>query len=103
MTIPAERSRATKYAQDFMRDLLDPKVTPRVPSGVREMARRILKHFPSAFDLQIAHQNNPELWGPAPATTEPGYETYDAYRDSRIALYRELRPSRHKRSRKSRR
>ena len=52
MTVPDERRNAVTSARMFLLDLLDPKVTPRVPSSVRRRAARILKHYPSDFDMQ---------------------------------------------------
>lgn len=46
MTLPDERYRAVKSARDFLRDLLDPKKTPRVPREVRRRAASVLKHYP---------------------------------------------------------
>lgn len=51
MTIPAERTRAVLRTADFLSDLLDPEKTPRVPTAVREQARMLLRHYPSAFEL----------------------------------------------------
>lgn len=46
MTIPCERQRSLRYARDFLRDLLDPKKTPRVPKAIRREAYYRLKHYP---------------------------------------------------------
>lgn len=62
MTLPDERTRAVLYARQFLRDLLDPKATPRVPRAVRERARRLLKHFPSSFDLRQSAKELPRVW-----------------------------------------
>lgn len=63
MTIPKERSMAIENAELFLRDLLNPKATPKVPREVRERARRVLRHFPSRFEMMLAKKKNPELWG----------------------------------------
>ena len=52
MTIPDERFSALVTARRFLLDLLDPKVTPKVPSLVREGAARVLRHYPSQYDLE---------------------------------------------------
>ncbi len=52
MTLPDERYRAIVYAQSFLRDLLDPKKTPRVPKAIRREAYYRLKHFPSEFEVE---------------------------------------------------
>jgi hypothetical protein len=49
MTLPVERTRAVELAERFLSDLLDPKVTPRVPMAIRERARGVLRHYPSAY------------------------------------------------------
>lgn len=51
MTLPFERRFAVTNARQFLRDLLDPKLTPRVPLSVRKRAGRLLKHYPSEFDM----------------------------------------------------
>lgn len=51
MTIPEERYRAIFKARDFLRDLLDPKKTPKVPKAIRTEAYWCLRHFP--WDLHI--------------------------------------------------
>lgn len=52
MTLPDERYSALVTTRQFLRDLLDPKVTPKVPSLVREGAARCLRHYPSSHDLE---------------------------------------------------
>lgn len=68
MTISTERTRAVQLARNFLRQLLDRKETPRVPPAVREQASRVLRHFPSDFDLHVAAQAQPATWAdPEPA------------------------------------
>lgn len=62
MTLPFERYRAVKYAREFLLDLLNPKVTPRVPKSVRKEAHRVLRHFPLPFEMDMAAQQAPELF-----------------------------------------
>jgi hypothetical protein len=52
MTLPDERSRAVLQALAFLRDLLDRQKTPRVPREVRDRAGRILKHYPTHYDMR---------------------------------------------------
>lgn len=54
MTTPAERTRAVLSTEEFLAELLDPRKTPRVPSALRERARRLLRHYPTAFELASA-------------------------------------------------
>lgn len=51
MTLPNERTRAIRNARNFLRKLLDPKQSPRVPKSIRKEAYWALKHFPSDFDI----------------------------------------------------
>ena len=46
MTLPDEEARAIDAVRQFMFELLDPKLTPRVPKAIRQQARRLLKHYP---------------------------------------------------------
>lgn len=51
MTVPIERKNAVIQTEKFLMDLANPKVTPRVPKDIREEARRLLRHYPSKFDM----------------------------------------------------
>jgi hypothetical protein len=53
MTLPIERTYAISNAREFLRSLLDPKQTPRVPKKIRSIARSVLKHYPSNFDMDM--------------------------------------------------
>ena len=56
MTLPDERYRSVKYAQEFLSRLAGGEY-PRVPKAVRDEARSILRHYPSTWDMQrTAHQ-----------------------------------------------
>lgn len=61
MTMPDERYRAIKYAREFLRSLLDPKKTPRIPKSVRKEAGRVLRHFPGEFDMERIAEKAPEI------------------------------------------
>jgi hypothetical protein len=54
MTIPSERTRAVNNTYDFLRDLIDPKKTPRVPKDIRARASRLLRHYPGRWDMEMA-------------------------------------------------
>lgn len=62
MTMPDERTRAVVNTHKFLRDLLDPKATPKVPKHIREKARRLLKHYPSAFHLLRAAEQDKDIF-----------------------------------------
>ena len=53
MTLPDERYRAIVWTREFLRDLLDPKKTPKVPKGIRRQAYACLKHYPGTSDLDV--------------------------------------------------
>ena len=63
MTLPDERTRAVANTRDFLFNLLDPRMTPRVPREVREQASRCLRHYPGTYDLIQASNRAPEIWG----------------------------------------
>ena len=62
MTIPAERTRAVAQTEKFLLELLDPKVTPRIPKRIRDQARHCLRHYPTATELSITANKCPEYW-----------------------------------------
>lgn len=53
MTVPVERTNAVIHTEKFLYDLLDPKKTPRVPKDVRAQARRLLRHYPSGYHMNV--------------------------------------------------
>jgi len=52
MTLPIERTNAVLYTEQFLKDLMDPKKTPGVPRAVREEAQRLLRHYPSKYNMK---------------------------------------------------
>lgn len=62
MTLPDERYRAVRWAREFMYELMDPKKTPGVPKALREQARAVLRHYPSAWDMDQAATASPDLF-----------------------------------------
>ena len=61
MTLPDERYRSIDHAALFLQQLCNPTVTPRVPKYVRDEARRILRHYPSRWDLQQLSEAAPHV------------------------------------------
>ena len=51
MTLPNERTQAVLRVERFLMDLCNPKKYPRVPKAVREEASRLLKHYPSQYNM----------------------------------------------------
>jgi hypothetical protein len=54
MTLPDERYRAVKWAEEFLLKLSDPKQTPRIPKEIRQQAWSILRHYPNNWDMDNA-------------------------------------------------
>lgn len=63
MTLPYERGRSVNTTREFLYKLLDPKETPRVPRKIRKWAGMCLRHFPHEFEIGMAQEKQPELWG----------------------------------------
>lgn len=63
MTIPLERTRTVIGTREFLRALMNPKETPRVPLAVRQQARSLLKHYPSRWDIERLAAILPTSWG----------------------------------------
>lgn len=63
MTLPDERTRSVRNARNFLRSLLDPKKTPRVPKAIRREAYWCLRHFPSDFDIEMMLEGDSEVFG----------------------------------------
>jgi len=63
MTLPDERRSAVSSVRQFLRDLIDPKKTPKVPAEIRKRARELLKHYPAEYDLNLAAKGAPDVFG----------------------------------------
>jgi len=61
MTMPYERKRAVIQTEEFLRGLC--RDIPRVPKAVREEARRLLRHYPSAYYMDEAAEQCPGIFG----------------------------------------
>jgi len=61
MTLPYERYNAVKWTEKFLKELLDPKQTPRVPRLIRERAYALLKHYPGGYNLDVIATKCPEV------------------------------------------
>jgi hypothetical protein len=62
MTLPDERYRAVKMAEQLLRELCDPNLTPRVPKIVRQRALGCLRHYPSTWDLDRVAEARPDVF-----------------------------------------
>lgn len=63
MTLPYERKRAVTYTEKFLIDLCNPAATPRVPKDVRDRARALLRHYPSKYEMDVAAEKAPNIFG----------------------------------------
>ena len=61
MTLPIERTNAVLNVERFLMDLRDPKKYPRVPKAVREEASRLLRHYPSKYNMKYISTSFEEL------------------------------------------
>jgi hypothetical protein len=64
MTLPDERYRAIKWAEQFLKDLMDSSKTPRVPKQIRQQARSILRHYPGEYYLEQLARARPDIITP---------------------------------------
>jgi hypothetical protein len=62
MTLPDERYRAVKRAEQLLKDLCDPTKTPRVPKSIRGQASSILRHYPGSWDMDVAAHCCPSIF-----------------------------------------
>ena len=60
MTLPDERYRAVKNTMEFLIRLSAGEY-PRVPKGVQEEARSLLRHYPGTFDLDQLERAAPHV------------------------------------------
>lgn len=71
MTLPDERTRSLQKTREFLRSLLDPKKTPKVPKSVRQEAYSCLKHFPWDLHIDKVSKKNPDEFAPTERDEEP--------------------------------
>ena len=62
MTLPDERYRAVQQARRLLEELCNPKMTPRIASGIRDRARGALRHYPSDWDMDRAAHHAPSVF-----------------------------------------
>ena len=67
MTLPYERYHAVSRTEKFLKDLCDPKVTPRVPQAIREQAYYCLRHYPGKYYMDVVATVSPNVF----ETTDP--------------------------------
>lgn len=64
MTTPWERTRAVLQTREFLSELACASAKSGVPVYVRREATRLLRHYPSPSDMNIAHLGVPIWFGP---------------------------------------
>ncbi len=62
MTLPDERYRAVKMAEQLLKDLCDRTITPRVPKIIRQRASECLRHYPSNLDMNRVANGAPDVF-----------------------------------------
>jgi hypothetical protein len=62
MTLPVERYRAVLNVESFLLDLCGQEITPGVPSVIRQEAARLLKHYPTRYEMVQAAKAAPNLF-----------------------------------------
>ncbi len=62
MTLPDERYRAVRMAEQLLKDLCDSSVTPRVPKIIRQRASGCLRHYPGSWDMQRVAEAAPDVF-----------------------------------------
>ena len=60
MTLPDERYRALRCGHQLLLDLLNSKVTPKVPKYMRQRAANILRHYPDSYHFTKIVEKMPE-------------------------------------------
>ena len=71
MTMPAERTRAILQTREFLKEL---QHMPRQFKAVRAEARRLLRHYPDASDIDMSRNGFFEVFGPTAVDKEQGTE-----------------------------
>lgn len=64
MTLPDERYWAIRKTEQFLSELCEPALTPRVPKYVRDRARNLLRHYPHEIDLERMAEKSPQIISP---------------------------------------
>lgn len=60
MTLPVERTRAVLGTREFLQMLIS---SASVPQEVRQRAATLLRHYPTASDMELAHHACPAWFG----------------------------------------
>lgn len=63
MTTPSERTASVIAVERFLFDLVNPIKTKRVPKEIRDMAYRLLRHYPASGHIDVVASKCPEIFG----------------------------------------
>ncbi len=77
MTLPNERYYALEQTREFLRRLLDPRATPKVPKWVRKEAYWCLRHYPHGYEVWLLAEHSPTIIKhpeKCHETIEPGHD-----------------------------
>lgn len=85
MTLPDERYRAVIWTEIFLKDLCNPTKTPRVPKDIRDQARRLLRHYPSTWDMNRASQGAPDVFQPEIEEVTRLFKQYEQSKENKNA------------------
>ena len=85
MTLPDERYRAVKMAEQLLKDLCNSSVTPRVPKIIRQRASGCLRHYPSSWDLQRASAAAPDVFQERMEPVTRLFKQYEQSKESKDA------------------
>jgi len=80
MTLPDERYRAVKMAEQLLKDLCDSTVTPRVPKIIRQRASGCLRHYPNSWDMEQVAEASPHVFQ---ERMEPVHRLFKQYEESK--------------------
>lgn len=61
MTLPIERTNAVLRTEKFLLKLCIPKESPRVPKEIRKEAARLLRHYPSQYNMRYIADSFEEI------------------------------------------
>ena len=76
MTMPNERAKAIENTREFLRSLLDPKKTPKVPKTIRNQAYWCLRHYPWDLHIQKCAKACPDIFD-VPETPDLPFKELD--------------------------
>lgn len=62
MTLPDERYRSLVQTKRFLKELLSPHMTPRVPKIIRHRASALLRHWPDDYVLEDMTELAPQYF-----------------------------------------